>query len=333
MAIVVSRFAWVEAVHDFCGGHFGGSEAGASSVDVQVQRGMSLLRSRILDGRSAGNELTLATLTRDFSQIAPGKEGRDEFVVPEFIKELPFYARIRILDLFGGRLCRKQVEVESWKVCAPTGLPKKAGALPLEEIRWIARTSCLQKWYLRCSTAMLDKSLPQQAVQTVGFREGFSVATVVETLKQAFFLDDRWDLGLLCASRDVKQAFDEMEHDMVAEGVYSAGGDLRCGVALIGEMGGLKGRATPAEAQTTPDFPMRKGCRTGGVETPTLLNLLLQKALAPVVKEWTDRGWGFAFDGELPISHLLWADNAFTLAMDMVQLPDMVAMATQAIRT
>eukprot|EP00972_Heterocapsa_arctica_P054989 8107976-Heterocapsa_arctica.AAC.1 len=63
---------------------------------------------------------------------------------------------------------------------------------------------------------------------------------------------------------DVKQAFDEMSHSEVARAVYTSGGDLLAGIAVMQEMQNMKGAATLGEAAPTPKFDMTKGGRTGG---------------------------------------------------------------------
>eukprot|EP00972_Heterocapsa_arctica_P014041 2068815-Heterocapsa_arctica.AAC.1 len=70
---------------------------------------------------------------------------------------------------------------------------------------------------------------------------------------------------------------------------------------------------------------MTKGGRTGGVETPSLLNILLRKGLRNVATSWRSKGWGFKFDEGPCLTHLTWADNLFVLASGPLQLCDMLA--------
>eukprot|EP00972_Heterocapsa_arctica_P065063 9604080-Heterocapsa_arctica.AAC.1 len=100
--------------------------------------------------------------------------------------------------------------------------------------------------------------MPASPVEAVGFSEGYSVSTVVEAIRQSLVLDDRWGFGLCLASLDVKQAFDEMSHREVAKAVYTSGGDLLAGIAIMGEMQGMRGVATLGEAAPTPKFDMTK---------------------------------------------------------------------------
>eukprot|EP00972_Heterocapsa_arctica_P044549 6575652-Heterocapsa_arctica.AAC.1 len=90
-------------------------------------------------------------------------------------------------------------------------------------------------------------------------------------------------------------------------------------------MQNMKGVATLGEAAPTPKFDMTKGGRTGGVETPSLLNILLRKSLRSVATSWISKGWGFKFDEGPCLTHMIWADNLFVLASGPLQLSDMLA--------
>eukprot|EP00972_Heterocapsa_arctica_P002535 369683-Heterocapsa_arctica.AAC.1 len=91
------------------------------------------------------------------------------------------------------------------------------------------------------------------------------------------------------------------------------------------EMQNMKGVATLGEAAPTSKFDMTKGGRTGGVETPSLLNILLRKSLRGVATSWILKGWGFKFDDEPCLTHMVWADHLFILASGPLQLSDMLA--------
>ena len=84
-----------------------------------------------------------------------------------------------------------------------------------------------------------------------------------------------------------------------------------------------------------------RGGRTGGNETPTLLNVQIWFAYSGVVQEWNRLGYGLvlpndcqdagtAWEPTLLVNHVWWADNLWLVGTP-VQLPRMIADATRAL--
>ena len=60
-------------------------------------------------------------------------------------------------------------------------------------------------------------------------------------------------------------------------------------------------------------------CKQGGVETPDEWNALLEWVMTPLVKAWTEKGYGAALDieGKSRITHAHWLE--FTRLGHMLQ--------------
>ena len=70
---------------------------------------------------------------------------------------------------------------------------------------------------------------------------------------------------------------------------------------------------------STDKFPFQKGGSQGGVETPTLFNLILDYVLEPLFEKWQQQGFGYSFDGTMLIDHLVWCDNLYTVAKSQAE--------------
>ncbi|MFM7989268.1 MAG: hypothetical protein ACKPKO_59135, partial [Candidatus Fonsibacter sp.] len=108
--------------------------------------------------------------------------------------------------------------------------------------------------------------------------------------------------------------------------------------AMLEEYVRIKAVATVAGAACTTEFELFRGGRTGGAETPQLLNDMVQWAVGPVVARWRKEGRGFRVaaerqeDPDVPIADLIfWADNAWLLAGSEAEAVGMFQELTRAI--
>eukprot|EP00973_Karenia_brevis_P038358 5288047-Karenia_brevis.AAC.1 len=54
---------------------------------------------------------------------------------------------------------------------------------------------------------------------------------------------------------------------------------------------------------TTTTFPFSRGGRQGGVETPSLFNLVVDFIMGALVKQWDEKGYGFQVEDGSRIHH------------------------------
>ena len=97
------------------------------------------------------------------------------------------------------------------------GIPKVLGELGLDEFRLIALTPVLQKLYLLTLLEVYKRTRAPCRANLVGFEEGRSTLEVVEVIRQILFKANEWGKKAYVACADVLQAFDHMEHEVIAK--------------------------------------------------------------------------------------------------------------------
>ena len=131
---------------------------------------------------------------------------------------------------------------------------------------------------------------------------------------------------------DIATAFDSMNHEVVVKALQSSGMKTDMILSLMAELSGCTARISIPGAGSSDDFPLERGGKQGGVETPDLFNILMEQIVSPLVSSWNGRGFGVFLDAGTPgITHALWADNIFLLAASVDQFRIMSQELTTAI--
>ena len=119
---------------------------------------------------------------------------------------------------------------------------------------------------------------------------------------------------------------------VIAMALASSGLHPELVCCLSGELSGLRANITIPGAGSTGRFPLERGGKQGGVETPDEFNILLQVILEPLVQSWSERGFGFVpEDNSTPVHHFVWAGNIYILGSSRVQFQTMCEELTTAI--
>ena len=86
------------------------------------------------------------------------------------------------------------------------------------------------------------------------------------------------------------------------------------------ELSELEARATlPGADPWGQPWEYTRGGREGGVDTPSLFNLIMEERMENIVEGWQARGQGFPLDDfrgvvANTISHAVWADNVWLIS-------------------
>ena len=134
---------------------------------------------------------------------------------------------------------------------------------------------------------------------------------VTEMLRQALHLSVQWGKPLYIITCDVKIAFDDILHDVMADSMLQRGVHSALSHAFLLEYPDLRGRVKFADVDPTGFFECSKAGRQGGVETQHFFNIIMEAAASELVDSWKARNFGFSLDDVNFISHAVWADNLY----------------------
>jgi len=332
-APTVSRRRWQEGALQYCTAKYHDESNTRSAQVARVQTARSVADAATLDGR-ARKPVRVSEAFQALSRVKSGKAGGADEVVPELLKALPWALRVQVSRWFALRHRGAIEDVPSWTRLALTAAPKEGGTVGFDKVRWLACTPVTQKWYLRCPVARMQAKLATRkgaAAQCYGFTPGYSVASVVELVRQALVCSEMWGCSLVVCSGDVRAAFDELSHERLATALMHLPLDPDDIACILQEMVGMQASAIVGDAPPTEYFDVTRGTRTGGVEGPLLLNALLAYHFDPLITSWQQRSFGFIFDDEPPITHAFWADNLIFLAKSDIEANTMLQEATDTL--
>ena len=160
-------------------------------------------------------------------------------------------------------------------------------------------------------------------VRCLGFAPGMSTSTAIGTLREAVWTAAEWRgwrIGVIGA--DVWHCFEAMRHEDIAWALEQIRTPQWLVHAILREYTRLEAKARVLGDPYGELFAVQRSGRTGGVETPGLLNILLQVCLRPVVLAWEREGlgfraplgerWGSTESVEAPaLTNVVWADNVW----------------------
>jgi hypothetical protein len=329
--LTCDRSQWLAEAEKFGRSRFGDAFNGAEAQTRRLAALASSSKCYTLDGQLPPT-LDLFEVLQGRSLMKDGKAAGNDEVPPEVYKALPFIVVVRICHLFQQR--QKQVDIGEppfWKLIDYIGLPKTSRADSLDLYRWIGKLDCFSKWYLRSLLPSVRARLRPAVLCSFGFKPGLCCDDLVSILRQVLFLASRWGKRVVLGSLDVAVAFDSIDHDMLCTALLKRGLHPQQVCCLLRELSGMMAQISIAGAGSTARFPLERGGKQGGVETPDEFNILVEVILEPLANSWAARGFGFAMDNSVHINHLVWCDNIYIVSSDEKQFEVMAQELTDAI--
>lgn len=179
--------------------------------------------------------------------------------------------------------------------------------------------SCLSKWYQSCLAYLLTSCAAEPTTCLLGFERGRQCTEITECLRLLLQKADEWSLPLVIGKGDISKAFDSIEHSVLDRSLSYRKIPLALRVATLRELVDLTLEIHLQDSTSDP-VPLGKGGPQGNTATPRWWNFLVDYLLAPVAESWATRGFGFDLeDGLSPLSHLVWADDNFWIAVSFQQ--------------
>ena len=206
--------------------------------------------------------------------------------------------------------------IEDWRKVLVRCAPKCAASHRLTQWRPTSLTNALSKWYLSYVTYLLRFNMSKPTASLLGFEPGRQCMEISEFTRLLLVRAQEWGLPVHVGKGDAHKAFDSIEHVTLDQALEMRGVPLALRCACLRELVDI---VLIVSLQNTFSEPveLRKGGKQGGSETPTFWNVVLDHVMGPVVFERIKHRCGVDLgDGQGPISHLVWADDAFWFSAD-----------------
>ena len=165
----------------------------------------------------------------------------------------------------------------------------------------------------------------------LGFQPGRQCMEISEFTRLLLVRAHEWGLAVHVGRGDAHKAFGSIEHVALDQALEKRGMPLALRCACLRELVNIVLIVSLQNTFPEPVVELRKGGKQGGSETPTFWNAVLDHVMGPVVLEWIEHRCGVDLgDGQGPISHLVWADDAFRFSADWGESARMVQELTHA---
>ena len=180
----------------------------------------------------------------------------------------------------------------------------------------------MAKWMMR----VLVENMRQHPVLTCPDRSTRSVSRQVGgTTREAFWHARPSRRNLVMVSMDIRQFFDHMDVRRVIAALQARHFPRWLVRDVARDLCFLRARARIADADWTPELKFRIGRETGEVDTPALLNELLQHHLSSLAEPWHTHRTGYIIGGDgddqemkqTVLSHLCKADKTWLFASNI----------------
>lgn len=196
-----------------------------------------------------------------------------------------------------------------------------------KQLRYLGLGAGLQKVH----AGMITHACPAPAPHIhLGYEAGRCTEDVAGFIREAVAAAVRWSdttLKVVVCSIDILRAFDCVDPQRLRRAMLDLGHGREVADLVLQSLLGLQ--VTLAGGTEQRSFRKARGLRTGGCESPRLLNILLGWAAGPTVMGWKRDGVGYG--GRRFLSACWWADNLYILAKTPQEAAIMVAELTAAV--
>jgi hypothetical protein len=204
-SLVYDRSRWLTEAHKFGSQRF--SDPIFNPIEQQRIR-LSSFRSAAINDRLdgfPGIDLEFWDFLQARAKLKPGSGVGGDGLPPEVYLELPALTVMHIFSLSRKHFHFLDSESSSpyWKMLEFIGIPKVREARTFEDLRWICKSSVLQKWYMHSIRSLLKQSLRASWVHSYGFKRHSDTAYVCSLVRQLVYIAKVWNLPLLVSCQDV----------------------------------------------------------------------------------------------------------------------------------
>ncbi len=278
-------------------------------------------------------EMTVNVVMEARSILKKGGAPGDDKVAVEMIMALPVAALYHFAELFRARYDGgTQMPVDRWADIVQSFLPKDDKTQFMFDLRGISLLSAMLKWYTNGLVIMAEEDellhpVPREyeTLATFGYVEGMSCQQITETLRILMSKCHEWQdrAALVLGTGDVLMAFDHMKPEVVAEAMTRRQMHGKLAAAFLREGRELKMHVKFQNVTKNIQVPLNKCEKTGSTDAAFKWKIVTEDVYAVLANRWEALGFGVQID-RCRFTHLIWADNWYTLASNVAMLTRML---------
>lgn len=175
-----------------------------------------------------------------------------------------------------------------------------------------------QVFRLYCATiysAACPLMRPLNRASSFGYRKWASVDGCSGVLFELICVCSKWGMVLVIAAKDIRTAFDSVEHVEAINTLSSANASRHQVLALSREMQGKQIRINVPGIAKTDGMLMSKALKTGGRIESVTFTRMFDEIFDQLETEWDSLGYFYSLpDLKHRFSSVIWADNNFILS-------------------
>ena len=268
-SLSTDRQQWIKAAEEYVSAKFSDEHNIADMQRLRLTAFKSAHDADKLDGLG-GACIELFDVLQGRAHLKGFKEAGYDGCTAEVWKAIPFITVVHVWALFQDRASLKACDESPFlRILMFAGIPKTRFVTRFSDLRWIAKTPVLQKWYMRSLRPQYLREVSTSPVHSYGFKIGFRTEDIGQLIKELLVNHDRWrdHPSLFVGSQDLATAFDKMQHAVVAHSLKRRGISNGTIARILQELYDLQGILTVPGAGDTKPFPYTLGCKQGAVET------------------------------------------------------------------
>ncbi|CAE8715187.1 unnamed protein product [Polarella glacialis] len=252
------------------------------------------LSNERLDGRRL-QLITQPVLFEAQSRLKRGKAVGNDGVVAEALLYLGSEPTMLLLELFNLRAFGKLAAPDSWKHTLTVLIPKVTSACSVDQFRPIAVVAMLQKLYMRCLLALVEKYIMPKGDIQHGNRRHYQTTEVIQFMRLVTEKCLEWGRPCVIVSLDVKKAFDRLKPSAIAKLLEKRGVPLHLRHAIMQEL--LDDRSLDLRVFdfTCRKVRMMRGVRQGSPESALFFSAVINDALTELSLIWKREDVGMHF--------------------------------------
>ena len=331
--VTSNRADWASGIKDFYTNVYSDP---ANNRHVQLDRLARLKTKADTEPHIALPRWVVERCRSDARSRASGAPGVDE-ISWKNILALPPKVVEHFSQLFENRINNIHDEfLKDWCTVLVTLILKIKRPETLDDLRPIALTSCLQKWYMACVIHLISHDVASVSRECIGFCKGRQTADIFASIQTLIQMKKQRGEGLVILQCDVRRAFDSIVYEVAEKTLTEDGCPTKLVLSVLRELSLCEMHPRFQNSNVDDPVLLEVGGEQGGSDTPELWKRITDAASRNARKQWVSEKLGILLRFEHPrkddrVTHLYWADDFYMFAQSASEAARMFVILTEEV--